>query len=368
MVEIEETAAQVHDGLLPEKSRDLYMAIYQNFIKWKKSQGFVEINEDVILRFLSVLAKTFSPISVVAKYTMLKKSLLIYHNIDSSRYRAVKTFLKRNKDGYVPKKSKTFTEEDIGRFMTEAPDQDYLGVKAVAIMAISGMLSREEIYKVRTSDLSFKDSSLFVKILKSRTKISSKFAITGTFFEKFKKYYDLRPKDYVSDKVFINYQQGKCYRKRMGAHTIGHAPKEIATFLNLESPELYTGHAFKRSSATIIVNSAGGLMHLKRSERWQSTTMAEKIENAIMKKSRVESPDTTGAHVQDLPSNFFEKIWYNLTPNRELVINQNLINFGKMNTTSTTSVVGTISSERSNNEPFFVNSCNNVHINFMYQK
>lgn len=163
---------------LPEKSKALYLSSYKIFIDWQNDQGIVEINEVVILGFLTDMAKKLAPNSVMARYAMLKKCLINNHQIDIFKYSQVQDFLKRNNDGYIPKTSLTFTGEEIGRFITEAPDYNYLGLKAVAIIGISGMLNREEIYYMKASHLSFEGESLFVKIPKAKNKIPHKLAIT----------------------------------------------------------------------------------------------------------------------------------------------------------------------------------------------
>lgn len=43
--------------------------------------------------------------------------------------------------------------------------------------------------------------------------------------------------------------------------------ERVANFLRLENANPYTGHAFQRSSATLLVES-GGLMTLKKHGRW----------------------------------------------------------------------------------------------------
>ena len=51
--------------------------------------------------------------------------------------------------------------------------------------------------------------------------------------------------------------------------------KEIAKFLSLENPKSYTGHCFRRSSATILVNSGSDLLVLKGHGGWGLTAVAE---------------------------------------------------------------------------------------------
>lgn len=63
---------------------------------------------------------------------------------------------------------------------------------------------------------------------------------------------------------FINYQKGKCTTQRVGINKIGYMSKTIATYLKLHNPELYTGHSFRRSSATVLVDAGEDITSLKR--------------------------------------------------------------------------------------------------------
>ncbi len=62
-------------------------------------------------------------------------------------------------------------------------------------------------------------------------------------------------------------------------------PKEIAIFLELQDIHLYTGLCFRCSSATILVDSGGDLLTLKRHGGWKSSTVAESyIDESIANK------------------------------------------------------------------------------------
>ena len=64
--------------------------------------------------------------------------------------------------------------------------------------------------------------------------------------------------------------------------------KQIATFLKLQNPKLYTGHCFRRSSATIWVGSGEDITTLKRHGGWRSTAVAEGyIEKSLTNKNNV---------------------------------------------------------------------------------
>ena len=52
-------------------------------------------------------------------------------------------------------------------------------------------------------------------------------------------------------------------------------PKIIATFLKLPNPELFSGHCFRRSSASHLANTGGDLVTIKRLVGWKSSAVAE---------------------------------------------------------------------------------------------
>lgn len=102
------------------------------------------------------------------------------------------------------------------------------------------------------------------------------------------KYQALRPTNTPIDRFFLQYRKGKCVRQPMGSTKIGGMPREIATFLGLQEPEQYTGHCFRRTSATLLADSGADLTTLKRHGGLKSSTVAEVyIEDSIDNKSKI---------------------------------------------------------------------------------
>ena len=52
-------------------------------------------------------------------------------------------------------------------------------------------------------------------------------------------------------------------------------PRDIATFLKLEEPERYTGHSFRRSSASWLADGGADKDTIMRHGGWKSATVAE---------------------------------------------------------------------------------------------
>lgn len=124
--EITEAANAVVVNLLPEKSRKLYEAAYKSFKNWCVEKNVENFTENVMLVYFNEKAKTFKCSTVWAQYSMVKSCMVIYDNIDISKYGKLVSFLKRNSDGYSAKKSKIFTREQVDTYLSEADDDTHL--------------------------------------------------------------------------------------------------------------------------------------------------------------------------------------------------------------------------------------------------
>lgn len=64
--------------------------------------------------------------------------------------------------------------------------------------------------------------------------------------------------------------------------------RDIAQYLNLPDANLYTGHAFRRTSATLLADSGADITTLKRHGGWRSSNVAEGyIENSVDNKLKI---------------------------------------------------------------------------------
>lgn len=74
----------------------------------------------------------------------------------------------------------------------------------------------------------------------------------------------------------------------MGKNSISAVPSKIALFLKLENPEKYTGHSFRRTSATLLANTGVDVLALKRHGGWKSANIAESyVAESITNKNEV---------------------------------------------------------------------------------
>lgn len=156
------------------------------------------------------------------------------------------------------------------------------------MIGLSGACRREELTNLSMEDVEDRDNFLFIKLPKTKTKIMRTFTVVNEFYTIVKKYMEQRPKTTKTNRFFLTYRAGRCVLQPLGINKIGSVPQEIAKFLGLENPHQYTGHAFRRSSATILVDAGGDITTLKRHGGWKSNAVAEGyIENSLGNKKAI---------------------------------------------------------------------------------
>lgn len=162
-------------------------------------------------------------------------------------------------------------------------------LQVALIFGVTGACRGIELLKITVNDLQkHSDSLILVNLTDTKTKIDRSFVIRDEYVKIVEKYQSLRPCNMTNNRFFINYQNGKCTRQVIGKNKISDMPKKIACFLNLPNPEQYTGHCFRRTSATILADSGADLTSIKRLGGWKSSTVAEGyIENSIQNKAKV---------------------------------------------------------------------------------
>ena len=98
----------------------------------------------------------------------------------------------------------------------------------------------------------------------------------------------LRPKIESVDRKFLNYQKGKCTVQPIGKNKIAGMPEEIAAWLKLPNPEKYTGHAYRRTAATLLATGGGTMFDLKLLGGWlPDKVTGEYVENSLLNKEKI---------------------------------------------------------------------------------
>lgn len=123
------------------------------------------------------------------------------------------------------------------------------------IIGVSGGLHGRQLCNLVIDNLEIKSDLIAVTIPVEETNKSRRFIIMNSkWVAVIKKYLHIRLKvSKISDRFFINYQRGQCTGTPMGKTAIAKIPSKIAKFLNLDNPDEYTAHCFRRSSTPSLL-------------------------------------------------------------------------------------------------------------------
>lgn len=74
------------NAILPKKSTDRYLQAYEVFRNWQKSHRTKSLDEKVITAYFSEASSNYKPSTLWSIYSMLKKILIVKHNVDLKSY------------------------------------------------------------------------------------------------------------------------------------------------------------------------------------------------------------------------------------------------------------------------------------------
>ncbi|KAJ8948662.1 hypothetical protein NQ317_002312, partial [Molorchus minor] len=223
-------------NLLPTKSRSLYDIAYNRFKKWCAEKNVQVYSENVLLAYFSENAKNYKSSTLWAQYSMVKSCLIIYDNIDISKFPKLIAFLKRTGDGYQVKKSKILTKSEIDRFLSSVDDKEFLMIKVGLFLGIAGACRTDELVNLTVDD--------------------------------------------IEDENVVRSQLARIPWKKI--------PSVVASYLKLPDVACYTGHCLRRSLATLLADAGVDITTIKRHAGWKSTTVAEGyVENSIENKTKI---------------------------------------------------------------------------------
>lgn len=284
--------SKAESRLIPQKSEDAYKKEYDKFIKWMEEQKVTDTDERVVLAYLQKMSEQYKASTMWAIHSKLQSMLRINKGVDMKSFVKVHAFMKAISKNDVVKKAYVFKEDDLRKFFIDAPDITYLFLKVVAICGIFGSCRRCELCDLRLHDIKEEGSVLLITIRPSKTVKARRFTVADSdgisYVRLVKQYLSLRPQNVSTDRVFLRYDKGKCTNQVVGINTFGSCPLQIARYLKLDDPEKYTGHAFRRTSATIMANSGMTIDQIQRQVGWKSAAVATGyVEESISSKKNV---------------------------------------------------------------------------------
>ncbi|KAJ8976468.1 hypothetical protein NQ317_012418 [Molorchus minor] len=225
--------------LLPERSKAIYEGVYQTFMNWREAKEEHTFSENVLMAYFEELS-----------------TIEINNSVSIDKYGKLRAFLRRTAENYKAKKSKIFTADEVKKFINEAPNNVYLATKVALIIGIMGSCRVRELHSLTIEDVKDFGSALLVTIphCTYNTKTYRKFTITDQPYTICRQYINLRPAN-APPSFFLNYQKGKCTIQNIGINKFGSMGRQIAKFLKLPDPEMYTGAQFTTIILYTVINT-----------------------------------------------------------------------------------------------------------------
>lgn len=232
------------------------------------------------------------PSTLWCLYSKVKTMVKFKEGVDCSSFTKVVDFLKMFSKGHQAKKSKVLSRSEIDEFLLKAPNDRYLLIKVATAFGIYGACRRHELHNLCVDDVDVEGNILVVHIRDTKNYKPRTFTVVPdgvvNCVALYNKYISLRPKNVKCNKLFLFYRGGKCSCQPVGINTFGKFPMEIAKYLDLPDVSQYTGHCFRRSSATILANTGVSITAVKRLGGWKSAAIAESyIEESIESKIKI---------------------------------------------------------------------------------
>lgn len=123
----------VQSGNIPNKSSDRYKLVYNAYKRWQEENSSLlsKSDENNLIVYFNSLKKRLKPPTLWSIWSMLRKTLSTFNNINISNFLNLKCMIQNNGKGYMPKKSFTLKWDQIKTFMNGAPDDIYLVAKVI---------------------------------------------------------------------------------------------------------------------------------------------------------------------------------------------------------------------------------------------
>jgi integrase len=284
--DVKEIALKCKDNMIPEKSRDTYERHWNNFEAWIKEKKVSRITQNVILAYFHEIMPKYKASSLWTILSAIKAISKTKPNVNLGDLECVHAVLKQKQSKETVKKSPVFTRDQMDKFLQEAQGMKYLVPKLALLFSINGALRGCELNRLKFGDVTIYSDHLMVRVNNTKRNPEGRsFFLLEDKENPWKcplKLY-LEYLSALGDTPDPNGKMWRQYRDASkgftqqvhGKNFFGDLPCKIAKFLKLDNPKSYTGHAFRRTSATTAVDNGVDLLNLKRLGGWKSDTVAE---------------------------------------------------------------------------------------------
>lgn len=155
-------------------------------------------------------------------------------------------------------------------------------------MGVAGACTGNELTQLSTKDVTDLGSTLLFTITNRKNERDRNFVVKNSeknsvqYVEVCKKYMALRKSTTPHSRFFVQYRDRKCTVQPVGKNTLGKVPQKIAGYLNLPHTSEYTGHSFRRTSASMLATAESTSVVINRFGGRKSEVVSEEcVENSV---------------------------------------------------------------------------------------
>ena len=288
--------------LTTQKSTKTYNKWFERYEKYARDRTLSKEDVTTFMNWICHLKnnENFMATTITTAASCVSSRLKLKSHKNLMSHVLVKELIKKINKEHVPKQAPVFTREQIDQFLLRSPEtQENQTIKLAAIIGINCGLRISELACLEEEDITIlPNGTASVLLKKSKTDPAGKghtFIITSNPNPKLCGVTRLqnnlnmeKTSGGISSRLFRKISpMGKKTVIPIGINKMGAMPKTIATFLKLPNSSDFSGHSFRRTSATLLGEKGMGLMELKQHGRWRSSAVAERYcENTTAQKTR----------------------------------------------------------------------------------
>ena len=304
---------------IPEKSKTEYIHQWKLFTEFVGHQD--QPTETDFIQYVDFLhtQRKYAASTMWKVYSILNH--MFQHNFDTKlqEYPKLTQLMKSYNADYERKVASVFSKENIETFLRMKEldgDPFWILRKAVLCVAVSGGLRSAEITELTFDDFIERDGTYHFNIKRKKQhgeQLSSKFVVPSRLAVYLNNYilalrttigdYVLEGRLFKGTPKYNHTDAAKFVNQPMGKNKLATIGVDIAKKLELSKPETYTGHCFRRTSATLAADGGATIPEMQRAFAWKSAKTAMKyVDNTdegaeamaevigIGKKDREDSP------------------------------------------------------------------------------
>lgn len=282
----------VFADMVPVNSKDAYSKAWDNFIAFIGHNGAP--SEQDFGKYFKHL-KTERGLKASSLWSIFSRLNTGYQNrygVKLQQWPRLIRMLKSYQAGYSRKCARTFSISEINSFLAlDLPSRKFILRKAAVCLAISGGLRCCELRNLTMGNLTATSEGYRVDYKQSKQRGEEKensFIVPANhkqpsicMVSHVRAYLDLLKMDLDKDDQEASKSLFRCCTKAnkfgkqpMGINYLSAIGKEVADVLNLPDADSYTGHCFRRTSATIAANQGATAVELQKHYGWQQPTTA----------------------------------------------------------------------------------------------